>query len=302
MQPENKENMQRALWYANVLQYFPRLNLDDLRAAFADWQQKKREYIRFYDACNLAVLKKGMPEKILDGEAGLLITFHTGPYRLLPRLLIAAGYKIGLVASSKVIAREKSWYAEELLANNISLDNFSCMEADKPTVLKQIITAIEAEKRWVLVFLDADEGQKKHSANLLHVKLFHGHVYFRNNLFLFAERFGIPVAIVYMEDRAQNGNWQVAIHNQFYPDAKSVKGHYAKQCADAIRTGFPAIIGRDWTAWENWSLLHCYQKEYIVPKQLDLTNPVWVMPFLVGNRRFFLDMSNRQFFEILSPL
>ncbi len=55
---------------------------------------------------------------------------------------------------------------------------------------------------------------------------------------------------------------------------------------------------KEWTAWENWPLIHFYQPELWETGVVLKNKPTWIMPIWLGQRAFFFDAKNRQFFEL----
>jgi len=289
MEP-TKDVISKALWYANVLQHKPTLKPEELEQGYMQWRNQREEFAALSHESSLINLKKQSiyyPE--LD-TPGILISFHFGPYRLLPRLLIAAGHQVALIASSDVIQRERAWYDKELLTAEIDRNTLSCIDASNPSSLRSILNAVLKEKRSVIVFIDADEGSGEGAYHK--TQLFNGFVYWRTNIFKLAERFNIQIRTAYMD--VESFPWKGIPKIIF---GKAVNGKYAKSL-ETVSTDFQRMITGNWTAWENWCLLHRYDKSISTKKELELVKPIWVMPCIYGGKKYFLDILNRQFFEL----
>ncbi|MBE8719783.1 lysophospholipid acyltransferase family protein [Sphingobacterium pedocola] len=303
MNNTNNNEVVRALWYANVLQHFPDKSILELQDGFEIWMANKKEYADLYNKCTVADLCK-QPAVSLNTGSGIWLTFHFGPYRLLPRILIASGYKVTLLASARIIAREQQWYEEEMGRARLRTDVFDCIVADNNMVLKQVLTHVKQRNRWVLIYLDADEGLQqdavKLDGSLLKVPLHKGHVYWRTNILKLAERFKITVAIGHLTKSEIDDKWRIdGPHSIGHEDSTCCDAYHVRCSTQLVQT-FQQMIKNNWLAWENWALLHRYQKEKIAPVPLELKQPVLMMPMLLRGKPFFFDMRGQQFFEIKS--
>jgi len=289
MEP-TKNVVDKALWYANVLQHKSTMKPEKLEQSYKQWQNQRAEFATLSHDFSLEYLKK---QPLLNypqmDKPGLLITFHFGPYRLLPRLLITAGHKVALVASSNIIQREHAWYNKEIQRSDMDNDTLTCIDASNPNCLRSILNALLKEKRSVILFIDADEGLGEGDYNK--IQLFQGFVYWRTNIFKLAERFNIQIRTAYVD--VESSPLKTIPKIIF---GKAVKGKYGESL-ETVSADFHRIM-RNWTAWENWCLLHKYDKSVSATKALDLSKPIWMMPCIFGGKRYFLDILNRQFFEL----
>lgn len=296
-----RPDLARGIWYANVLQYLPALGRGDLEEAYVAWLDNRQRYADYYADLDLARMHTiASPEMAnLPEGGGILITFHFGPYRLLPRMLLATGYKVGLLASSSVIARERNWYARELLDSNISSDAFACIDAGDGGALRKMLRCVQQEKRWVVLFIDADEGALVAKENLAKIPLFSGWVYLRRNVFRLSAKFGLPIAATYMrEDSSNLGVMPEMVSLSLETKAEDLD-HLADSYLQKVGMIMQQMLTENWTAWENWSLLHHYEPDQCAVRELDAEQPILVMPWQAGGKRYFLDLSNRQFFQVI---
>jgi len=204
--------------------------------------------------------------------------------------MLCAGHRVALLASTTIIEREKAWYSSELSSTTLSEDVFSCIDASNPNSLRRILNAVLNENRTVLVFLDADEGEGEKTYEK--VRLFEGTLYWRTNLFKLAKRFNIGIRTGHVEIGSPEDLAEPRI-----VFGKSGYGNTVGSL-ESVSEDFQRIMDGNWTAWENWSLLHRYDKRKPQKCKLDSVEPLCVMPCIYHGRKYFLDISNRQFFEI----
>lgn len=302
MKEQERNNLKRLLWLSNVYQFFPDRSISDLQQGYQRWLHHKQQFKAQYRQINLDQLHQ--ESSIHDFDAGILLTFHYGPYRLLPRYLLAMGYQVTLLLSTDVLERENNQYQKELDAEGICPDRLECLDAHDPLVLRKICGAVERQ-RLVLVFLDANESLAKYTDQDQEARVridFAAHYFhWRINILKIAQRFGISVAVTHMERKENDDQqfWQMrqpqAVlrpEDQHHPDALS------SACA-VLQQTFQAMIEQEWTAWENWSLLHHYMP-VIAPGISTAIDAVgsWFIPFTWRDKAYFFDLSTKGFYEV----
>ena len=288
-----ENNISRALWYSNVLQHIPTLGFKELGEGFSKWKKQRQIFAAIHRSISLKYLMMYPRELYAQLEhPGILISFHWGAYRLLPRLLLAAGHRVAILASSKIIERERAWYNSEISTTGLSDDAFRCIDASNTSSLRGILNAVLKEKRTVLIFLDADEGGEKREMTYERVPLFDGRLYWRTNVFKLAERFNLRMKTAHIEldTSSENIKARIVFGNTGIGSVGTT--------LDSVGDDFRTVMNKDWTAWENWSLLHRYDKANMKNRQLDGIQPLTVMPCVYQGKKYFLDISNRQFFEV----
>lgn len=296
------KRLTKPFWFANVWSFFPDFTVEDLEVNFLKWRANQAAFQQMTQTKTLSELLD--PEVLTDlpGDlAGIYIALHYGPYRLLPRYLLAAGYRIAVLASPQVIQREQVHTLADVKANNLPADALTYIDASRKTVMKNILSALQ-EQRVVLVYIDADEGAQRCTAKnqntLLKINLLHGHLYFRANIALLAFRYGLPLAFLIMEKNSRSGRWQLTCSNNIKTGRKETVQNYLKRFKSKLTVILSAMMERDWTAWENWPMLHLYQPELKRADAEGIEGLIWGMPVCFQQRRFIFDLKGRQFFEI----
>ncbi len=298
----HKNQLTKPFWFANVWTFFPDLGVGDLEINYLKWRAFQSAFAKMARPSLLTqLLDLESLETIPTALTGICLAFHYGPYRLLPRYLIAAGYKITIVVSPKVIRGESCSTHHDLLINNLPKDTVHYIDASRPAVLKNMISAVH-QRRLVLLYLDADEGVRhissKNHRTLIKVPILHKELYFHSNSARFAHKFGIPVSFMWMDRDRNDGRWKVAIMNKLAHRQNESISIYLKRFKMKLEVVLKRIMGQDWTAWENWPLLHLYQPDLATANDNGINGPFWMMPIVMQQRQFFFDVKNKRFFEI----
>nr|WP_315395917.1 hypothetical protein [uncultured Sphingobacterium sp.] len=306
MKEQEKNNLKRLLWLGNVHSFFPDRSAMDLQQGYNQWLDHKQAFQKLYVKMDLARLTEdldGAPH--VDLKEGIMLTFHYGPYRLVPRYLLAMGYKVTLLVSADVLLREETAYRQELGIMGLSNDYFECLDAQNPMVLRKLCQAVEA-KRMVVVFLDAHETLANNADKDREAKLriaFGAHYfYWRTNMLILAQRLGMSVSVAHMEVRqhGERQSWQMRTPQIVLSTTEKNRQDALLKAFEVLQQTFQAMIAGDWTAWENWTLLHRYT---VVKKQnraagINSTGS-WLMPFTLGHKAYLFDIATKGFFEVV---
>lgn len=212
----NNNQLTKPFWFANVWNFFPEFTVEDLELNYLRWSAYRQSFAKMLHPVQLdQMLDATYLERLPTDLTGIVISFHYGPYRLIPRYLLAAGYKITVLASPNIIKEEQKETEQLLLYNNLEADSLRYIDASRRTVLKNILSALN-EKRLVLVYLDADEGANRLAVKeppraLLKVPVAASRLYFHASITQFAFRFQLPLSFLLMEKNKNNGLWNLAL-------------------------------------------------------------------------------------------
>lgn len=306
MKEQEKNNLKRLLWLGNVHSFFPDRSAMDLQQGYNQWLEHKLAFQKLYTKMDLGRLKEDLDRApSVDVIAGIMLTFHYGPYRLVPRYLLAMGYKVTLLVSADVLLREETDYRQQLNNMGLSNDYFECLDAQNPMVLRKLCQAVET-KRMVVVFLDAHESlannADKDREGKLRIAFGAHYFYWRTNMLKLAQRLGIAVYVAHMEVRHQGAqqSWQMRMPQMVLSNTDKNRQDALLKAFEVLQQTFQAMIAEDWTAWENWTLLHRYT---VVKKQnrsasINSTGS-WLMPFTLGHKAYLFDIATRGFFEVV---
>lgn len=302
MNVQEKQSLHRLMWLANVQQFFQDRAATQLWEDYASWLKNRDAFQALYQAFPL----KGLYDLDLADAAlpvinGILISFHYGPYRLLPKLLVRMGYSVTLLASASILERETQYYRAELEDAGLPKDSLECIDANKASSLRGILTAIR-NKRLVLVFLDADEGLQKEGDSMSEQKLavpFGNHYFFwRTNIFKMAARFQIPLHCTYMQRGDSVMKWRIAPFLQIMETDSSAIEERMMRAFSALQMAFLQMMRQGWVFWENWAFIHEYNGRKAIDKKGITARGSWLAPFECDENKYLFDVKNRQFFKI----
>lgn len=298
----NNNQLTKPFWFANVWNFFPEFTVEDLEINYLRWSAYRKSFAKMLQPFQLdRMLDASCLEMLPTDLTGIVISFHYGPYRLIPRYLLAAGYKISVLASPSIIQKEQKEAAHLLQFNNLEADCLRYIDASRSTVLKNVVSDLN-EKRLVLVYLDADEGVNrlaaKGSRSLLNVPVAASRLYFHASIAQLAFRFHIPLAFLLMEKSENNGLWNLALSKRLSCKRAEQLDGYMKRFKGKLNRAINRILMKEWTAWENWPLIHFYRPDLEEKKVVSQDALTWVMPIYLQERAFFFDVKNRQFFEL----
>ncbi|MEN5085911.1 hypothetical protein ABE426_05535 [Sphingobacterium faecium] len=304
MKVQEKQNLHRLMWLANVQQFFQDKSVSILWEHYATWINNRDNFetlYREFPLKKLCELDKSGIERV--DITGILITFHYGPYRLLPKLLVQKGYQVSLLVSGAVLEREIEHYRSELEDAELLQDQLECIDANQANSLRHILQAIK-NKRLVLLFLDADEGVGKPEEGIGEHKLavpFGSHFfYWRTNIFKLACRFGIPVHCTFMKRANNFVQWQITPFINIMETADGPAEELMMRAFSALQMAFQQMMQQGWIYWENWAFIHQYNGQAAIDKRGITAKGSWLAPFEYNRKKYLFDVKNRQFFEVAS--
>lgn len=298
----NNNQLTKPFWFANVWNFFPEFTVEDLELNYLRWSAYRQSFAKMLHPVQLdQMLDARCLERLPTDLTGIVISFHYGPYRLIPRYLLAAGYKITVLASPNIIKEEQKETEQLLQYNNLEADSLRYIDASRRTVLKNVLSDLN-EKRLVLVYLDADEGINRLAAKepraLLKVPVAASRLYFHASITQFAFRFQLPLSFLLMEKNVNNGLWNLASSKRLRCKRGEQPNGFMKRFKGQLNKVITGIVMKDWTAWENWPLIHIYHPD-VEDRTVVLQDTLrCVMPIYVHERAFFFDVKDREFFEL----
>lgn len=303
MNNQKKIELQRLMWMANVQAFYPDKMTAELQTGYQRWQEHRRTFQRLYVE-QQPETKEIVVDKLETLHPGILFTFHFGPYRLLPRLLVAAGYRLTLLVSATVLEREQESYRLMLSRMGLSPEHFECLDAGDPLVLRKLLHAV-AMDRIVLVFLDANESsvkmQEKERAGRLRVPFGGSYFYWRSNLLKLAHRYDLPVQALHLkpDGAGTTQSWQLA-EPRVILNSGSKTPEALLEALTSLQQTFQEMIDLDWTAWENWALIHHYLKADSKNTRGLTRQGGWMLPFSFTDKAYLFDLFNKRFYEIIA--
>lgn len=186
---------------ANCRQFTPSVPWSDYHKLYLDVQINRRkaawdqlvdsDQLRFADAGTLWGALAS-----LRSQAGLILTFHYGSFRVLPRILCDMGFKVALLMSKDVRARQE----QSLLKQARELSAGAAVEfidAEDPLCFKNMIR-LQREGYHIVVYMDGNTGTQLEvdRAKAVRVSFLGAGLWLRKGLAVLSCRLGWPVHIV----------------------------------------------------------------------------------------------------------
>lgn len=300
MEAQQTNDLHRLLWLANVKQFFADKPAAQLWSNYTTWLKNREGFQQLYRKYPLNELTDLDFRNIeLISHGAILITFHYGPYRLLPKILLRLGYKLTLLASAAILEREAAYYGAELQGAGMHAGRFECIDANKASALKRILSAVKTD-RLVIVFMDANEGQQNHhdEEGRLAVPFSDHFFYWRTNILKLAARFKIPLYCSYMEQQNTDLQWSILPFVTVMQDGTCAREESLMQAFSILQQTFQRMMKQGWVYWENWAFIHLYNGQSAADKKGIQAQGSWMVPLLYQKRKYLFDIRNRQFFRI----
>ncbi len=305
MNNQKKEQLQRLLWMANVQGFYPDKPAVELETGYQRWKEHRQQFAQL----DRDFSPKNIQHGPLNGDlaslsASIVFTFHYGPYRLLPRYLLAAGCQLTMVVSNTVLERERKKYARDLADMGLPADRFECLEASDTMVIRKMLQAISLN-RLILVFLDANESvgnnESKEEQGRLRVSFGGSYFYWRSNLLKLAHRFGLPVYAIHLSPKPHHteSTWQMGNPINILTSADKNNPMAILNAFTKLQEIFQAMMHNDWTAWENWGLMHHYKGFDERTGSGTKCKGSWMIPFSFADKGYLFDLSRKIFYEII---
>lgn len=302
MKNQQTKNLHRLLWLANVQQFFPDKEPTTLWNDYKSWLDSRTYFQDLYQRYPLKVLKEIAPLPLdMHPDGGILMTFHYGPYRLLPKIWVSLGYKLTLLAAAHILDREAEHYSRQLQEAGLPDDMLQCIDANSPCSLRKILSAVK-EKRLVLVFLDANEGQQKEAGDQdkLQVPYAAHYIAWRTNLLKFAVRFKIPIYSSYLQPCQAQMPWAIGPVEQILSADECDAADGMMRAFSRLQITFQHMMKKGWVYWENWAFIHQYMRQECDETQGIAASGSWLLPLSYQQEKYLFDIRNRQFFQIKS--
>ncbi|WP_437922411.1 hypothetical protein [Sphingobacterium sp. LRF_L2] len=193
-----RESIQFALFAANMTRLFPAIEISAYDRICADLRRTINKTIRQQDLDEMALSSSFFDDhaqffKTLQNRPGMICTFHYGAYRLLARLLCAAGLKISLVMSKKIM-EEQAYIMRWQFEKFGYVDRLEFIEAGSPHGLLKMVRAIR-DGRQILIYIDGNDGveKKNFEASATKVDFMGNQLYVRPAIASISYKLNIPL-------------------------------------------------------------------------------------------------------------
>lgn len=223
----------------------------------------------------------------LRRRPGIIATFHTGSYRLLPRWLHTQGIPFSLVISNEVMLAQGGRYREQ--AANPPADVFDLIDADRPDAFFRMRRAL-ASGKCLLIYVDGNSGAATASASREQTLAFFGrHIRVKTGTAMLACLTGVPIYPI-AHIRHKNGTSPFDIGRTIIADKAAPRGRQAMDITRKLYQRLEGTLREDPAQWENWFFLHRFMadEERIDKVSSSLDDPAWIV-VETGGRIYHLD-------------
>lgn len=189
-----------------------------------------------------------LPGELL-ASSGIIATFHTGSYRLLPRWLRLHGLPFSLVVSNAVHATQGRRF--RALAGNPGPDRFDIIDAEQPHALLGMRKALRAGK-YLLIYIDGNAGALPIVANQgAVIPFFEGRIRVRTGLAHLAYLADVPIYPV-MQQRTPDGQSPFSFRETIRADHALKRATAALDVTKQLYRLLEHEIHDNPEQWENW--------------------------------------------------
>lgn len=195
----------------------------------------------------------------LKHQAGIIVTFHTGSYRLLNHFLLLHKIPFTLVLASQVLREQGEAFCNLSADYNFSTHpdkNFNCIDAEQPAAALQMLRALKKGQS-LLVYIDGNTGTQSPSAkdNLLALNFLKGKLLVRKGIGAISHTAKVPIHCMatWIET---NGNTALYHLGSIVPDIYESRALYVKRSLTFLYDHLARIVQRYPGQWEGWLYLH----------------------------------------------
>lgn len=236
-----------------------------------------------------------LPSKLLS-QPGIIATYHTGSYRLLPRWLHSQGLPFSLVVSRAVGQRQGAHYRE--LADCSSPDHFDIIDAEQPNALFVMRKALRSGK-YLLVYVDGNTGVLPASnRNTAVVPFFDTRISVRAGIAHLAYLAGAPIYPI--THHVQGGvSTPFCMDETLFADPGVPRRAQASEIMHTLYSFLERMIQVSPAHWEGWFYLnqHMLAEETLHRQLSPIGHAAW-MDVEIGKRAFRVDRKTGACFPV----
>lgn len=193
--------------------------------------------------------------RLLLRRPGIIATFHTGSYRLLPRWLQAQALPFALVVSGDVLEQQGARYREQ--AGQPPEGQFDIINAEQPDALFRMRRAM-ARGQYLLVYADGYTGSghaHRVVRNGMGVPFGQATIHVRTGIGVVAYLADCPVYTVSHLHRT-DGGLGFRVDEAWKPDRALRRDEAARATTARLYGILEELVGQEPAQWENWFGLH----------------------------------------------
>lgn len=283
------------LFAANCRQFLPKLPWADYQSLYLGVQLNRRkaawDQLQPEKALDFAD-RKGLFERLNAYRAapGMILTFHYGSFRLLPRLLCGMGYKLALLVARDVRVRQEALLREQASLMDAGGD-IDFIDAEDPHCFRAM-RRLQAEGYHILVYLDGNTGAQLEvdPAKAIRIPFLAIAIGLRKGLAACCHRWGWPVYMI-----CPSTVWEepldFAVESLGAP-RDCTPEHYSRLFYSRSYALLEKSIRRRPEGWEGW--LYPHSLAHLAPPmvQSDSDAPNWL---IYTNEKLFLKLDFQKY-------
>lgn len=279
--------------------------LDNLATAYSDITDKSR----------LADIKIKEPhsdyfKEIVKSGPLLIVTFHTGSYRLLNFLLAKWNIPISILLNQIALKEQGPIYSK--LSKEISgtETQLELIDSDSPRSAINLLKAIK-DKRLIIIYIDGNTGmgdRASENKNSILVNFLNGRLYVRGGIGYLSYKTQTPVlpVLAHFDDDGSN---IIECFPVIRPNAEGTKEDYEYEAMQKVYDNAASVIGKYPNQWEGWFYIHKSAVINNTDEEIDLQEKdlSWYKPkdfgvFRMGKDNYLIDKKHYSFQQISDNL
>lgn len=189
-------------------------------------------------------------------QPGVIATYHTGPYRLLPMWLAQQGVSITLVVSADVGKSQRDKYDDWYRSIDTEKGSFAMLDAEDPLVIRKMIRALHSGD-FLLVYVDGNMGSgSARSRSELIVDFLAHKIRVRTGVADVARLAGVPIYSI--RSRFDSAEWpQFDVLPRINPiEPSHDRAAWVAETMRSIYRHLSDAICTDPMQWEGWFYVH----------------------------------------------
>lgn len=230
-------------------------------------------------------------------QPSIIVTFHTGSYRLLNLYLLRHRVPFTLVLAKEVLEQQGDHF-REVYSRSSGGATLDCIDAERPVAALQMLRALKKGNALV-VYIDGNTGAPAPPDHLLPVPFLNGRLLSRTGISVISHLAGAPIhclATYYGEAERLTLAYLCGIS----PAAEESKEDFIERSMRAIYNQLAQMVSRYPGEWEGWLYLH--KSVHLLRKDTALPVAEYSPAGLSGNfyrlnsKDFAIFISDEQYF------
>ena len=255
-----------ALFCANLQYYWPSLPVSSYRRLYSDLIQRQhfllqdQQLLDLFSNVHIPIEQR---ERFVEmrQQKGIILTFHTGAYRVLPRLLCELGFNIALLASAKVREEQMEGLGVQhagIRQTDSKTGDFIILDAEQGGSLLQVRKALR-DGYHILVYADGNTGRQqkqKDNGHSLGIPFFKRSILQRTAIACLSYRWQLPIYSILGSKKNEQISFSLGEPTLWdeYRDAET----YCKILYTRLYADLERLIWDDPMTWEGW--------RYVLPR------------------------------------